>query len=373
MHSGSKFWSTLPIAKKNLKEEGIVSKEKPFELSHEDIKIEDTVFDIKVNEEITKDVMYFVLENGISSSGNSFVIDPKMKYDNVNVKLADKDNNILGFCLSIPCTLFIQGKNGNETIESGMTTHLCVSSSHRNKELAKYVISGVIDHGFKINVFTGYHYISIPKSSSNIKIFNYYRPLNIESAIQFGYEVPLNKNNSSYSLDSLPSSRQLRNLEIEYGVKNYPNCKIIPSDFDDLRFFQSQNRKASIIFSALRFQQLKQQFEFLTIRKNDDIIGVVVYRTLIMHVGKIGKGCGTAQIALLEMDNENREIVLSMLIKHLKEKKYVVMCGVTYGELNDEKLRKKYGIIVSGIQYLDFYNLNIETKKDSSNVNLLYY
>ena len=59
-------------------------------------------------------------------------------------------------------------------IESGMTTHLCVSAKQRHKDIAKYVISTVIDYGYNHKIYTGYHYIREPKTASNILVFNYY-------------------------------------------------------------------------------------------------------------------------------------------------------------------------------------------------------
>jgi len=392
MHSGSKFWSTLPVAKKKLEIEGIISKDKAFELPYKGIKIdEDTIIDIHLNAgPITKEDIYFVLENGIAPSGNSLIIDPRIYSDNVVVKLTDRKNNILGFGMSIPCTLYIQGSSNlqgleENEIESGMTTHLCISAKHRHKDLAKYVISTVIDYGYNHKIYTGYHYIREPKTASNILVFNYYRPLHIENAIHFGYEIPRmyrdetihgNKSEKIYSLDNLPNEKQLKFLEKEYRIndsEDYENYVITTSEFDDLRFFQSQDRKMSIIFSALRFEQLKRQFDFCSIRKGKEIVGVVMFKTLILHVGRLGKGCPTAQVCLLEMDPLHKDKVMNKIIKYFKDNNYVVMSGVCFGELTDEKFRKSCGMVTCGIQYLDFYNLNIDLKRDGSDVNVLYY
>jgi len=306
MHSGSKFWSTLPIPKKKIKEEGILSKDKPFELFKNNIKIEDDlIINIDINKEIEKEDIYFILENSISSSGNSFILDPKINVDNITVKITDNNNKILGFGLSIPCTLCLSNEeNEDEHIESGMTTHLCVSMKHRYKELARYVISGIIDYGYKNSIYTGYHYILSPKTAANLMVFNYYRPLNLELAIQFGYEVPMLKNDEKFNLDNVPNEKQLAHLESEYKVYGNYNCTINNSEFNDLRFFQSTGRKLSIIFSAIRFEQLNKHFVFITIRKGGKIIGVAMYKTMIVHIGKIEKGCPTAQICLLEIDKD---------------------------------------------------------------------
>lgn len=376
MHSGSKFWSTLPISKKKVEEEGILSKEKPFEFLKNNIKIdEDLSINIKINDGISKDDIYFVLENSMVSSGNSFVMDPKIDTDNVTVRITDNSNKILGFGLSIPCTLCLQNdidENIQEHIESGMTTHLCISRKHRSKELAKYIISGVIDYGYKNKIYTGYHYILNPKTAANILVFNYYRPLNLEVAIQFGYEVPMFSSEEKFNLENVPDIRQLNILEDEYRVYNNHSCSLHNTEFNELRFFQSTGRKLSIIFSALRFEQLKKQFSFVTIRKNGKIIGIVMYKTMIVHVGKIMKGCPTAQICLFEIDKDYRSFAMYELLIHLKKRGYVVMSGVIFGELADEKFRKESGLVLCGIQYLDFYNFNVDLKNPSE-VNVLYY
>jgi hypothetical protein len=72
INSGSKFWSNLPISKKKSSNEGIISKEKPFEIEN------NSEINIITNEEISKEELMFVLENGYGASGNSMLIDPKL-------------------------------------------------------------------------------------------------------------------------------------------------------------------------------------------------------------------------------------------------------------------------------------------------------
>ena len=162
----STFWSSLPIAENDSSPEGIISRKPPFQLSLARVKIDDNkIGKIIVDEEITKEDMYFILENGTSSSGNSFLLDPKLGKNNVIVKLKDEKETLLGFIFSIPCSLFLKKKDGDEIIDTGMTTHLSVSNQYRNKELAKYLIAGVIDYGFHHSIYTGYHFIENPKSA----------------------------------------------------------------------------------------------------------------------------------------------------------------------------------------------------------------
>lgn len=372
--SKSNFWDTLSLSRNNDFPEGILSKLKHFDLEYYNILIDaDTQVDIETNTKITSKDIFFVLENGLGPSGNSFIIDPKINENNVVVKLIDQHKEILGFAISIPCSLYLNIKDSeSQIIESGLTTHLCVSLKHRHKELATYIISGIIDYGYQNSIFTGYHYINSPKSSSTILVFNYFRPLNLESAIEFGYEIP-SHTKQVFNLEQRPTLKQLQQLESEYSVFPYSSYSMEPSEFIDLSFLQSQNRKLSMIFTAIRFEQLKTQFQFYTIKKDNQIIGLLIYKTLIMHVGKIGKGCPNVQVVLLEMNPKYKDIVMSKVIHHLKQQKYITMNGVCFGELTNEAFRKKFGLITCGIQYLDFYNLHCKTKQNGSDINVFYY
>jgi hypothetical protein len=316
-----------------------------------------------------------MLEHGMGASGNSIMIDPRLKDHSIVVKLINKDTkDIYGFCLSIKCTLYLQRSDSYKIIASGMTSHLCIHRSHRSKELAKYVIAGVIDEGFKNDILTGYHFIDEPKTESNIKIYNYYRPLNIMTSLESGYQVnSIKKPSNSFYLDNLPSKTQLKDLENEYSTSGaYESYSFEHSVFEDLQFLQQRKRKLSLLFSVMEFEKLNKMFHFYTVKDKHKIIGFVIYKLLLVHIGKLGKVCSNAQICLLEMKHDSSHIVLSKLIGHLQKNQFIVMTGACFGELCDEKLRKNFGFVTSGYQYLDFYNLNVKLK-DSKDVNLLYY
>jgi hypothetical protein len=367
MNSGSKFWSQLSVSKKKMSDEGIISTQKPFDMEKDD------TYSIITNEEISKEELMFVLEHGVGGSGNSMLIDPKLSACSIVTKIQDKEGKIYGFCVSIKCSLYLQLENDFEIIESVMTSHLCIDKDHRNKALASYVIYGAIDEAFRKKIYTGYHYIDSPKSASNLKVFNYYRPLNIKKSLENGYQVnSLSKQNLSFYMDEMPTEKQMQLLERDYSVSSYESYNVSPSVYEDLQFLQTQNRKLTLIFSAVQFEELKKNFQFFTVKKGEEIIGLVMYKTLLVHIGKLGKVSPNAQICLLEMNPDYGHVVVSKLIHHLVDHKFVAMTGVCFGEMSNEKLRKKFGFVTSGFQYLDFYNVHVKLK-DSYDVNLLYY
>lgn len=373
MSSKSKFWSSLPLAEGKDEKEGIISLKQPFDFPFDKIVISETMIGkIITDQEITRDDLHFILENGTTDNGNSFVIDPKLSSHNVVVKLFDQTNQMLGFIFSIPCTLSLKKKDDSEMIESSLTTFLSVSEKHRSKELAKYLIAGAIDYGYRHSIYTGYHFIRNPKTPNNLLVMNYYRPLQPEMAIEFGYEVPsLSYRGTSYSLDHSPTPKQLSHLEKDYSASLYPEYIMKKTEFSDLAFLQMHNRKLSVAFSAIRFEQMKDTFEFYTFWKGREIVGLVIYKTMVLHVARIQKGCPNASIVLLEMKEKDSVPILSNLFRHLQSRRFVVMNGVILGTLSDVKLRDRFGFVTCGIQYLDFYNLSVKLK-DPSRINLLY-
>lgn len=373
----SKFWSTLPISKDPENPEGIIDYKKVLQFVYKNIKLDDeTIIQIDVDKEVGKDELYFVLENGLSSSGNSYILDPKLCKDNMTFNIKDQfKNSILGFMISIPHSIHINyDEFRNETLKTAMTTHLCVSLKHRQKEIAKYLIAAAIDTGFSRNILTGYHYILNPKSESNVLIYNYYRPLLVENTIQYGYEVPWIKDRFKLagSLLNELDSRDITKLQDEYNVSKFSDFSIQSSIYNDLQFLQTCKRKVSVKLTEEEFNTLKQSIEWYTITLKDKIVGIFAYKTMVMHVAKIQKGCPIGRVVLLEMREKFSEAILSKCISHLQSKRYSVMAGVCFGELSNEKLRKKFGFVLCGTQYLDFYNLKINLKKDASDTNLLY-
>ena len=168
------------------------------------------------------------------------------------------------------------------------------------------------------------------------------------------------------------SSKDIIKLQDEYSVSKYSDFTIEPSIFSDLSFLQTCKRKISVQLTEEEFNLLKNSIEWYSIKHKNKIIGIFAYKTIVMHVAKIQKGCPIGRVILLEMKEKFSETIISKCISHLQSKRYSIMAGVCFGELSNEKIRKKMGFVLCGTQYLDFYNLQINLKKDASDSNLLY-
>jgi hypothetical protein len=375
----SNFWTKLAISKYNIPE-GIISKNQPLILN-----IDDSL-KISTNSEYNVNIMKFVLIHSSSlTSGNSYILDPKLFSNNVNIQIFDKENSssYYGFILSVLHSIRLKIKDTYEIIKTGVTTDLCVHKDYRQKNLAAHLILGVIQCGFSNNIYTGYHYIKESKSASALKIYNYYRPLNVVACLESGYEIPsfrikdftLKKNFESLSASY--TQEQLFKIENEYKIIP-DNSKYIITDskFKDLTYLQNQDRKLSVVIDEERFNFLKSNnFKFKTIKHKKHkniIVGLFIYKTRVLYISKSKKSLNTASMILIEVSQNNTFEIMHSIFNYLSEEGYVIMTGSLFGNLNDNTLRKQLSMVKSGYQYLDFYNLHVEHNNDVSKINLLY-
>ena len=391
----SNFWSKLSISKSNLSE-GIINKNTPLVLNlDESMKIYTNV-DYNVN------IMKFVLNHSASLiSGNSHIIDPKLFLHNINIQIKDSENpNIYyGFILSVPHSIRLKIKDGYEIINTVVTTDLCVHNEHRHKNLAAHLILGVIQWGFSNNIYTGYHYIKESKSDSALKIYNYYRPLNVQTCLEAGYEIPsfrvkdfiLKSPTSGESSEFFKSptsgessytQEQLLKIDQEYKINpNISKYSITDSEFKDLTYLQYQDRKLSVVIDEEHFNFMKDNgFIFKTIFQKlksksgvkNIIVGLFIYKNRVLYISKSKKSLNTASMNLIEVSQNNTLEIMHSIFNHLSEEGYAVMTGSLFANLSDNTLRKQLSIVKSGYQYLDFYNLHVEHNNDVSKINLLY-
>jgi hypothetical protein len=383
----SNFWSKLSISKPELPE-GILSKNIPLNLTLNDS------MKLLTNSDYNASIMKFVLTHSASLiSGNSHICDQKLFSHNTNIQIIDKENpsTYYGFILSVPHVVRLKTKDDFESIHTVVTTDLCVHKEHRNKNLASHLILGVIQWGFSNNIYTGYHYIKDSKSASALKIYNYYRPLNIQVCLESGYEIPsfrvkdfiLRSSASGESETASYTREQLLKIEPEYKINSQDISKynITDSEFKDLTYLQNQDRKLSVVIDEERFNFMKSNgFKFKTIKQSfksksgtkDIIVGLFIYKNRILYISKSKKSLNTASSVLIEVSQNNTFEIMHSILNYLSEEGYAIMTGSLFGNLSDNTLRKQLSMVKSGYQYLDFYNLHVEHNNDVSKINLLY-
>lgn len=382
----SKFWSKLSIdVSKDVSFEGIISKEAPLNLDL------DTSMKVLTNTDYNVADMKFVLNHSASISGNSHILDNKLYKHNVNIKIVNSKNHseLYGFILSLPHTIKLKKSDTEyEIINTGVTTDLCVHKDYRSKNLAAYLILGVIHYGFANNIYTGYHYIKECKSESALKISNYYRPLNLQASLEAGFDIPsfrikdyiLRKNfeNPETDLEAKLLNEQLLKMENEYKIHTSSKYNITDSEFEDLKYLQNDTRKLCVVLDEERFNFMKDNgFKFKTIKKDlkskSIVVGLFIYKNRVLYIGKSKKSLNTASITLIEVSQNNTYEIMHSIFEHLSDEGYALMNGSLFGNLSDNTLRKQLSMVICGYQYLDFYNLHVVHNNDVSKINLLYF
>ena len=345
----SKFWSSLPIADKK-DYEGIISKSEPSKYIKENLEINDELkINIVTNGTITKELFKFIYNNGLSPSGNSYLVNPNTLMNRVYTYLEDAShlNEYLGFAVSIPHSI----KFNKEIIETGLTTYLTVSLKYRKLGLAKYLISDIIDYGWNNKIYTGYHYIGEARTPSNILVYSYFRPLNIEKAFNAGYQF--NPEN------------MLLNINSDYNIRE--------TILEDFSLIERIDRKINIHFTEKIFNNLCQDCKFYTVICKTKVTGIIGIKPVLLRVAKTNTLCNIARVVYLETLDRYVFGTVSKMIQYLSSGEYVVMSGVCFGNLTNDHIRHSVGMVTTGKLYLDFYNVAIrEENRHSGDINMLY-
>lgn len=371
----SKFWSKLSISKPKILE-GIISKDEPLSLSVNDSMTVLTDTDYSIAD------MKFVFNHSVGVSGNSHILDPKLYERNVNIKIVNSKNTteLYGFILSLPHCIGLKKESTLEIIQTGVTTDLCVHKDYRAKNLAAHLILGVIQKGFLNSIYTGYHYIKEAKSESALKISNYYRPLNVQTCLDCGYDIPSFRIKNFLLKTSVhPETESLIKIENEYIIHDTNKFIITDSEFEDLTYLQN-NKKLCVIINEERFNFMKANgFKFKTIHGSNKygvktfIVGLFIYKNRVLYISKTKKSLNSACMALIEVSQNNTYEIVHSIYNHLVSENYNIMTGSLFGNLIDNTLRKQLSMVICGYQYLDFYNLHVEHNNDVSKINLLYF
>jgi hypothetical protein len=343
------FWSSLPKSDDE-NYEGVITKNKPKNYIKEKLEINDHLtINTITNGNIDKELFKFILNNGVSPSGNSYLVNPNTLLDRVYTYLIDSNeiNMYLGFAVSIPHAI----KMNSIIIETGLTTYLTVSTKHRKEGLAKYLIADIISYGWSNNIYTGYHYIVEPRTSSNILVYTYFRPLNILKALECGYQFN--------------PEQMILNSNSDYTIRQ--------TVYDDFLLLEKVNRKMNIYLTEKSFQNLSTDCKFYTTLCKSKVTGIVGIKPVLLKIGKTNTLCNVARVVYLETLERHVFHSVSKIINYLTKENFVVMSGVCFGNLTNDHIKYSTGIITSGKLYLDFYNLSIkESNRHSGDINLLY-
>lgn len=349
------MWNELTVKDNDDRlKEGVVTRKQLVKQIFTNVELENSMrIDVLMHQPIDTEQIYFILQHGLSSSGNSYIVSTRLGANRVTTRVVEsgKSEKTLGFALSVPHTLWVESEKVE--IRTGLTTQLCVSVDHRNNDLARYLITSIIDYGFHNDIYTGYHYIATPRTVSNVHVYTYFRPLKVSSAIEFGYEVPFHGTNYEVTLNTDYSVRDLK--------------------FEDLELCRRVGRKLTVSVNKVEFENLMADSEGITILYKSKVVGVCIYRTVLLHTKK-DKVCPIGRVVLMEMIDRHTHHVVSSIINYLSSlNKYVVMSGVCFGSLNNRHIKNSLGFIVSGESYLDFYNLHLKNSSRNANeINLLY-
>lgn len=305
----------------------------------EALKIPDNI-KIEIYEE-NNDIPYdkiiqFINEND-KLSGNITLIDKEkidrlLKNNSYFGVVFNKENEIIGTMCSISISL----KYNDEKINSSYTTYLCIHPDYRNKNLAMLLISSIINKGARIlNVNHGYYIVDNKIHNINNTIQTWYRIINYKKAKNANYTMYKFPGKIREKLYYHISDAPIDQL-INPTVENYEKFLSFLDSKDKLTFYPSSYKYFKNI--CITFDIYMNDKGFFMLFPIDSLILNNVSKNILMN---------NVFLVLMIGDLFNELLYIS--------KKYDVIYGKTFGNLNEELIIKNKCLKTKN-KILEFYN-----------------
>jgi len=242
-----------------------------------------------------------------------------------------KKSKICGQIISIPNSIFLKG-HGKET--SILSTHLLIDSKYRNKRFAEALILTTVKESFDRKILIGYHWIKQSKTKSAIKSYCWFRPLDLGKCLKADYEL-------------LKMTSYVLPIE-ENGISV---SKSIALDFEKIK----SSTEIRLLLSEEELVKISNVITFLTVKLNDQIIGIVGYRKFIIIKPKLNITVTAAQICYFDSSSHRGITVLTRIMHILKNDGYVAVHGVFMSSIGETINELKLSITAE--IYIDFCNV----------------
>ena len=329
----------------------------------------DTVSIRDVSEINEKHAALTLLEAKFSKTDNVVLLDRTLTLisgEYIFEAVSTVNDQIVGFILSVEHSLRLR-LNASEvkTISTGLTTNLTVHPQFRKATLAMHLIRAVIQKGYRLGVYCGYHFTNESHSKSAVKVAAWYRVLEVKKAYDFGYR-PVSTN-SSPDFNRLQNRYKIPPVSTGWSLR--------PTVYSDMALLDQSQRKltmgqvtpeqwARLSGTPLRWLTL----EFRSPSDTVGIRGVAAIRPFIVYLADTKRICTTAQLVFFEAVDLNAAKELShLLLGALVSNGYVVLHGVSLGWIC--QLEDYLKCVRTGSMWLDFYNLRLpSTRADELSV-----
>jgi len=268
--------------------------------------------------------------------------------------------DIYGFVMATPFEVSIL----SQIKASALVTHNIIRPDQRGHRLVKRLVGGIIDRGKQQGRDSAYFFVPEPLSSSAIKVYALFRPLNVDKCLESGYGF-----GKSNLLTKLSTQKQKEIWKQKYSLSMNPNIQQHPTELKD--FSLVKQTKLQVHFTLEDFQLLNAKpYQWNTWKINDKVM-VTCHRTAFIINKNNSKPAKAAILLYL-----NANIVNVDMIKHffgfLQSTGLSVVHAVSTGIFASESIQKELEFLVPGPMYFDTYGFDMAEKFEAADIHLLY-
>lgn len=232
-------------------------------------------------------------------------------------------------------------------------------------KIIQSMISVLIQVNAKRNIFTGYFFAPISYNKSSIQINTWYRPVNVKSASECKYQIPIEK------IRVIDENNIMKYVTRKYENWDEIKCKmkIKSTEREDFRSLTWEKRCIHLSDpSRDEWKYLSNEpLNWITFSYKRQIRGIACIRDLVTVIGSYK--ITNAELVFFEpVDEKYTKDMYLNLFQYLNKMKYTCTYGVFMGALSDENMTT--GFVECEVKYLNFYGLDRDVNRNE--ISLLY-
>lgn len=365
----SKYWSEMYIDRSEDKRGSnfIISTDPP--VKYEDNK--KIILSYKIDPCEYDEVCEFYRKYNKMATGNTTlmprsILEKYLSFDNISILMRSENNNkLMGVIISIlvPVRNSKNQNNTTELITHGCTTFLIVHPAIRNHGICMGLIRGLINEGYKKNIYCDYHTVHFKIGDNSISLNCYYRPINLQRSVELGFFYP-----DCHNIKMNTANRIKYNTKLP---KSSSYVKVNQNNIDeslDYYYRTTEDKKFAFYPDKSLWNKWIEGFDTYLISYNEIIIGIVSLNTVHCIITSTNK---EGRIAMPMICNGNMNNVLPVLIHIASINNYDVLYFQQYGNLTVNNLNEINCIKTDHTMWFSLYNNKINIESSDISVPLL--
>lgn len=323
-----------------------------------------------------QDTIFYAKNSKASEVNNTLHLSPMLGCNATGIfRAKNAEGEQVGFIIGIKHDLLLAVPDHADEflrVTSSLTTCLVVDEAYRGQKIAELLIKTQMAFGSEVDVLTGYFYGLKPRTLSAIPVSSWYRLIDVLACKELGYAITLPKTDEVVKMHP---TDQLKLAKTLYRVRAFGHLTTRPTEYAD--FATLQKRKIGVLLTEEMFAKLSEgAIKWYTIVGSAGTL-VCAYRPYPL-TNLSGKKIEAGLLVYCETSEPFEDTLMKQYLDSMffiaKSSGFVAVHGIAMGCLQheDQQFLGPLYATISGLMFVDFWNLCTGRLRDAREVSLMY-